>query len=347
LTQLWNYPRASVPVHESNRLFYTKNTGLQNQSVLYVQNDGASPRLLLDPNTLSKDGTVNLSSYEARKDGKMLVYGLSASGSDWEDWYFKDVDSGKTLPDHLKWLKNAHATWAPDGKGVYYGRFDEPKSAEMFREANYFQKLFYHQLGTDQSEDKLVYERKDQKEWDFDPVITDDGKYLIIEVSHGTSPKNGIFIKDLTDPASKVVELFQPGVAMYQPVGNDGSTFWFVTDEDAPKAKIIAVSTQLTQSGIHGDKADLIKSTNDTLESASFINDRFICTYLQDAASAVVLYDKNGHKESDLKLPGIGTASGFGGHQYDKETYYSFSGFVTPPAVYKLDVAANRSQVFL
>ena len=346
LRELWNYGRCDLPRQEGKRLFFTMNTGLQNQAVLYVEDESNKRRVLIDPNTLTKDGTVNLANYKASRDGKLLVYGLSASGSDWEDWYFQDVTTGKKLPDHLKWLKNAEADWSPDSKGVYYSRFDEPKTAEMFREANYYHKVYYHELGTDQSKDKLIYERKDQKEWDFSPMVSDDNHYLIITASHGTSPKNGVFVKDLSDPSNQVLEMFPPGRAMFSYIGNDGSTFWFLSDENAPTAKIVAVSANFEKERIHIAQTDLIAPVKDTLEDAAFVNGKFLCHYLKDAASSVSLYNKDGKFDRLLELPGVGTVHGFAGHQDDSDAYFSYTSFNAPPTVYKLNPQSNSQSVF-
>src|SRR5499425_3169759 len=190
LTKLWNYERYDVPEQQGGRYFYQHNNGLQNQNVLLVADSlNGQPRVLLDPNTLSSDGTVALTAEEITDDGKLMAYGTAASGSDWQEWHVRDVDTGKDLPDLIKWVKFSGASWSKDGKGFYYSRFDEPKGTAL-RDTNYFQKLYYHQVGTDQSEDKLMYERPDNKEMLFGGNVTDDGRYLIITVRQGTSPKN-------------------------------------------------------------------------------------------------------------------------------------------------------------
>lgn len=347
LTELWNYERSTVPFRDGGRLFYTKNNGLQNQNVLYVQDaPKAVARVLLDPNKLSKDGTVALAQYDTTVDGKLMAYGLSSSGSDWEDWHVKDVATGKDLSDQLKWLKNAGVAWKADGSGFYYPRFDEPKSGKELQEANYYQKLFFHKIGTPQSDDKLIYERKDQKELGFYPVVSDDGRYLIVVVEHGTSPKNGILLQDLADSSSKLAELFPPGIASYNAVGNDGGTFYFLSDENAPKGKLIAVQTKFSHDGVSGTKSDLIKSNDDTLEQVTYINSKFICKYMRKACSAVQIYDKNGSQQQQIELPGLGTAEGFSGRQTDNETYFSYSSFATPSTVYRLNLTDNSQSVF-
>jgi prolyl oligopeptidase len=242
LTALWNYERYGVPFHEGGNYFFSKNTGLQNQSVLYVapKLPGES-RTLLDPNLLSSDGTVALSGVAVPDDGKLLAYGLATAGSDWQEWKVRDIASGKDLDDDLKWVKFSGASWAHDGSGFFYSRYDEPKGEEMLKGTNYFQKVFYHKIGTPQSDDALVYERKDHKDWLFGGEVTEDGAYLIITVSQGTDPKNRVFYKDLRERDAKVVELLNKQDAAYDFIEHDGSLFWFKTDLQAARGRIIAI----------------------------------------------------------------------------------------------------------
>ncbi|HEY0727574.1 MAG TPA: hypothetical protein VGD38_05840, partial [Pyrinomonadaceae bacterium] len=197
LTKLWNFEKYGVPFKEGNRYFYTRNSGLQNQSVLYtVTALDAQPQMILDPNTLSPDGTVAVSGLQVSPDGKLLAYSLSASGSDWQEWKVRDVETSKDLSDHLKWVKFSGVSWSRDGKGFFYNRYDEPK-ADALRATNYFQKVYYHRLGTPQAEDILVYERPDQKDWLFGASVTEDGNYLIVTIYQGTDVKNRVYFKDL------------------------------------------------------------------------------------------------------------------------------------------------------
>jgi prolyl oligopeptidase len=246
LTKLWNYERFGVPFKEGNRYFYTRNSGLQNQGVLYsVASLAEEPRLLLDPNTLSSDGTVALSGLTISHDGKLMAYSLSASGSDWQEWKVRDVETGKDTNDDLKWVKFSGASWTPDSKGFFYSRYDEPKENSL-KGTNYFQKLYYHQLGTSQAADTLVYERPDQKEWLFNGTVTDDGRYLVINISEGTDAKNRVYYKDRQAPDAPVVKLLDGFDAAYNFIDNEGSIFWFQTDLNAPRGKIV-LSTFVTR----------------------------------------------------------------------------------------------------
>jgi prolyl oligopeptidase len=343
LTKLWNYERYTVPSQHGGRYFFLHNTGLQNQNVLLVAESlNAEPRVLLDPNLLSTDGTVALADTEISDDGKLMAYAIATSGSDWTEWHVRDIDTGKDLSDDLKWVKFSGASWTKDNKGFYYSRYDEPTGATM-RDTNYFQKLYYHRLGTAQSEDKLIYERPDNKEMGFGGSVTDDGHYLIIHVWQGTSPKNRLYYKDLTQPDSPVVKLLDDFDAQYSFIDNDGPVFWFQTDFDAPRGRLIAIDTR------HPERATwktLVPQGVDKLEFANVVNNSFLLGYLKDARTEVRVHDLTGAHLRDVDLPGIGTASGFGGKRKDKETFYVFTSFTSPNTVYRYDPIAGKSSVY-
>ena len=344
LTKLWNYERFGVPEKQGSRYFYQHNTGLQNQSVLYVAESlNAEPRVLLDPNTLSSDGTVALVGHAVSDDGKLLAYGTSASGSDWMEWRVRDVDSGKDMADVIKWVKFSGASWTKDGKSFYYSRYDEPKQGAPLRDANYFQKLYVHHLGTEQSEDQLVYERPDNKELGFAGQVTDDGHYLVITVWQGTSPKNRFYYKDLTKPNADVVKLLDDFDAEYQFVDNDGGVFWIKTDLDAPRGKLIAIDTQ------HPERSNwktIVPQGKDKLNAANVVNNLFVLAYLRDAKTEVRVHDLQGKFLRNVDLPGIGTAEGFAGKRKDKETFYAFTSFIVPTSIYRYELETGKSSVF-
>jgi prolyl oligopeptidase len=344
LMKLWNYERYGVPEQQGGRYFYQHNTGLQNQNILLVADSlNAEPRVLLDPNTLSSDGTVALVGHAVSDDGKLLAYGTAASGSDWMEWRVRDVDTGKDLPDLIKWVKFSGASWTKDNKGFYYSRYDEPKSDTALRDANYFHKLYYHRLGSPQSEDKLIYDRPDNKELGFGGNVTDDGHYLIITVWQGTSPKNRLYYKDLTKPDSEVVKLLDDFDAEYRFVDNDGPVFWIKTDRDAPRGRVIAIDTR------HPERANwktIVPQGKDKLEHANVINDSFVLGYLKDAQTEVRIHDLSGKLLHTVDLPGIGTAEGFAGKRKDKETFYAFTSFITPTTIYRYDLPAAKSSVY-
>ncbi|MGB3237469.1 MAG: prolyl oligopeptidase family serine peptidase, partial [Geitlerinemataceae cyanobacterium] len=341
ITQLWNYEKYSTPFKEGNRYFYFKNDGLQNQSVLYVlpSLDG-EPRVLLDPNTLSEDGTVALSSYAISEDGNFLAYGLSSSGSDWQEWKVRDIETGEDLADRLQWIKFSGASWTHDNRGFFYSRYDEPNESTQYEDINYFQKLYYHRLGTEQSEDLLIYDRPDEKEWGFRGFVTEDGNYLIISVWKGTEPKNLLFYKDLTTSDSPVLELISEFEAEYSFIDNEGSVFWFRTDLDAPRGRLIAIDTET------GEPTEIIPQTDDVLEGVGVLNNQFITSYLKDARSQVKIFHLDGSFVREVNLPGIGSVGGFGGKRHDTETFYSFTGFTAPRTIYRYDFTTGESTVF-
>ncbi len=345
LSAVWNYEKFSPPEKYGEHYFYTRNDGLQNQSVLYVTESlDAAPRVLLDPNKLSADGTVALKSYSISDDGKFLAYGLSSGGSDWEEWHVLDVDTTKNTDDVLKWVKFSGASWRRDGTGFFYSRYDEPKSNAL-KAANTFQKLYFHRLGTKQSDDLLIYERKDQPEWMFGGSVTDDGRYLVISISRSTEPKNLVLYRDLAkkNAEATVETLIGEWEASYQFLGNTKDKFYFLTDNDAPRYRVIEVDLK------HPDKPhwkELVKQSDDTLQNVSVVNHLFVSEYMKDAHSAVKLYDEKGKSAGTIDLPGIGTAGGFSGRTRDKETFYTFSSFTTPPSIYRFDLTTKQNSLF-
>src|ERR1700722_849017 len=345
LTKLWNFERFTAPEQRGGHYFFEHNNGLQNQNVLLVADSlAAEPRVLLDPNTLSADGTVALGGTAITDDGKLMAYGTAASGSDWQEWHVRDVDSGKDLPDVIQWVKFSGASWTKDGKGFFYSRYDEPKKdSAALRDANYFQKLYFHRLGTAQAEDKLVYERPDNKEWMFGGSVSDDGKYLIISITQDTSSKNRLYYKDLTKPDAPVVKLVDEFNAKYTFIDNDGPVFWIETDVDAPRGKVIAIDTRHPERGVW--KRGGPQGT-DKLDASNVVDDKFLLSYLKDAKTEVRVFDLNGKLLRNVDLPGIGTAGGFGGKRKDKETFYAFTSFISPTTIYRYDPEAGTSSVF-
>ena len=343
LTRLWNYEKYGAPFKEGNRYFYTRNSGLQNQSVLYtVTSLEAQPQMILDPNALSADGTVAVSGMQVSPDGKLLAYSLSSSGSDWQEWKVRDVETSKDLSDHLKWVKFSGASWTRDGKGFFYSRYDEPK-ADALKATNYFQKVYYHKLGTSQTEDVLVYERPDQKDWLFGGSVTEDGNYLVITIYQGTDVKNRVYFKDLKAKDASVVKLLDDFDAAYAFIGNEGTRFWFQTDQQAPRGKVIEIDVSKPA---RANWKILVPESKETLQAATFVNHKFVLNYLKDAYTQVKIYDTAGKFVNEIAFPGIGSADGFAGKATDKETFYAFTGFTTPTTIYRYDFTTGKSTVF-
>lgn len=343
LTELWNYEKYSAPFKRGSRYFYYKNDGLQNQSVLYVADSlKGKGRVLLDPNKLSPDGTVALSGLAISDDGKLMAYGLATAGSDWQEWRFKEVERGKDLPDVLKNIKFSGASWTIDGKGVFYSRYPEADEKSKLSAENAFQKMYYHRLGTAQSEDTLIYERPEDKEKFVGGSVTDDGRWLIVSVGKGTAPMNMIYYKDLSKADSTILPLVETLEAEYSFLDNIGTIFYFKTDRQAPRGKIVAVDV--------ADKdrkwREVVPQAAETIDGVGFVNNQFIISYLKDAYTQIRVFDTNGKLARNVELPGIGAAGGFGGKRTDTETFYTFNSFTTPPTIYRYDMKTGKSEIF-
>ncbi len=351
LTTLWDYEKFSAPTLRGGRYFYSRNNGLQNQYVLYVA-DGLNDdgRVLLDPNGLSPDGTIALAGTAISDDGTRLAYGLAVAGSDWTEWRVRDVATGDDLPDRLRWVKFSGASWTTDNAGFFYSRYDAPQEGTELQGVNYYQKLYYHKLGDAQEADALIYERPDEKEWGFRGAVTDDGRYLIISVWQGTERKNRVFYKNIVTGATSnapIVELLAHADANYSFIGNDDGVFYFETDNNAPRGRVIAVDTE------NPDPAswrEVIPQGDDILQDVSLFgfgeNARFIANYLQDAHTVFRVFDGSGVYQSDIALPGIGSAGGFGGKRDAPETFYTYSAYTTPTTVYLYDLGTGASSAF-
>ena len=344
LTQLWDYEKYGIPFKRGEGYFYSKNDGLQNQSILYtLTNLDGEPRVLIDPNQWSDDGTVSLSSYSVSDDGKFIAYGISNSGSDWREWKVKDIETGEDLADHLQWVKFSGVSWTNDNQGFFYSRYDEPNDNTKFEDINYYQKLYYHRLGKPQSEDKLIYHRPDQKQWMFSGKVTEDGRYLIIYVSLGTDSRNLIFYQDLQNSDGEVVELISEFEASYSFVDNDGSIFWLQTDLDAPRSRLISIDINQPE---RKNWQEIIPQQEETLRYVGLLNNQFVANYLQDAHTVIKILNLDGTLVRQVDLPGIGSAGGFGGKRDDRETFYYFTSFNTPTTIYRYDMVTVNSTIF-
>lgn len=307
LTTLWNYARYSAPFKENGRYFYFQNTGLQNQSVLLVQDGRNAPsRVLLDPNALSADGTVALSGTAAADDGHYLAYSISTSGSDWQELHVRDVNTGRDLPDTVKWVKFSGLSWTHDNKGFFYSRYDEPTSGNKMTNTNRNHKLYYHRVGQPQARDELVYDRPDQPDWLFDGTVTDDGQYLIITVSQGTDVRTRLYFIDLDNPGkpqidNPVVRLIDKLDAEYSFVGNRGTNFYVRTDRNAPKGRIVAISIDNPREERWNT---IIPESKDALVSASTAGDDIVGNYLQDAHSSVRFFSGSRNDQRDQRPRG-------------------------------------------
>ncbi|MGQ9737252.1 MAG: prolyl oligopeptidase family serine peptidase [Armatimonadota bacterium] len=349
LTRRWNYPRYGIPFKRGRRYFHFKNDGLQNQAVLYWQPTlTGKPRVLLDPNLLSPDGTVSVSSVAVSEDGRWLAYGLSQAGSDWQQIKVRSVETGEDLPDDLCWVKFSSIAWTKDGKGFFYCRYPEPhEDASPMWHPNLNQKVYYHRLGTSQTADILILERPDKPEWRYSVTVSEDGRYAVIGVTEA-GPKNLVYVIDLQRsgqpnvkaPVQPLIDTFE---ASYQFLGNDGTLFYFRTDLNAPRGRVIAIDLN------HRDKQHwktVSPEGEDTLQAVTLMGKQMAVVTLHNATSRVCIYTLKGEFVREIPLPTLGTCSGFVGRRSQEEFFYSFTSFVHPHTIYRYDVRTGASTVF-
>jgi prolyl oligopeptidase len=355
LTELWNYPKRTVPYHVGGRWVFGKNDGLQNQDVLYAQGSLADePQLLLDPNTLSADGTVALANLSFSADGRYMMYGTSESGSDWQTLRVRDLSTGQDLPDELKWIKFAATAWTADGGGFFYARFGKPKPDAAYEDENKNQKLFYHTIGEPQKEDQLVYERSDDPELGFDPLATEDGRYLILTVSKGTDPQVGVYYIDLSTKPWRIVRLLDGFDAMYSFLGNIGPEFYFLTDRGAPNGRVVAISLDRPEPS---SWREVVPEGDAILESGKIIAGRLVLRALADVKARLTIHELTGRLVGEVPLPvpgslgvrgvrALGYMGALSGRQDDTEMFYGFTSFTYPATIYRYDFAAGRAEVY-
>ena len=345
LRDVWNFERWTPPVRHGENWFYTHNDGLQNQSVVFVMKDAragdaaAGARVLLDPNALSADGTVALRETAVSADGRLFAYALSEAGSDWQIWRVRDVATGKDLPDTLKWSKAGGGSWRKDGSGFYYTAYDPPKEGAALKAANEYEKLYLHRLGTPQSDDELIYTRTDNPGWFVGGAVTDDGHYLIIQASLGTDIRNTVLVQDLTTPRAPVVPVIAIPNATYDVIDNVGTTLIVRTDEAAPRHRIIGIDLA---NAAPDHWRTIVAEGPDTIESATLVGGQVLVHRLKDAHGTVQRYTPDGKLLGDIDLPGLGTVTGLEGHADDTQIYYGYSGFGTPPSIYRVDLNDGR-----
>jgi len=348
LTKIWDYPKYGTPFKDGGRYFFFKNDGLQNQSVLYVQRTLADPpAVLLDPNRLSEDGTVALSALEVSDDGRYLAYSTSASGSDWQEFLVRDIATGRDLADHLQWVKFSGASFTKDGAGFFYSRYPQPEGAAL-QSVNRDMKLYYHRVDTDQGADVLVYQRPDQPDWGFGAGVTDDGRYLVNSVWLGTDRRNRVYYQDLGDPmrptpGGEMVRLLDDFDAGYGFAGNDGPVFYFWTDLDAPRGRLIAIDTR---NPARANWREIIPQGKDVLQGAQIVNRTFVASYLVDARSALRLFGMDGAPKGEIALPTLGSLGGVSGRPDEPEMFYAFTSFLYPTTIFRYDFTTGRSEVF-
>ena len=343
MTELYNYERFGLPTKAGGRYFYTRNDGLQPQSVLYVREGlKGEGRVLIDPNLWAKDGATALAEWSPSEDGKYLLYSVQDGGTDWRIVRVKDVATGQDLADEVRWVKFSALDWAKDGSGFYYSRFPEPAAGGAFQSLNEHHAVYFHKLGTPQSADVLIHATPDKPKLNNSAIVTDDGKYLLVFGSEGTDARLGLTLYPVgAKGAGKPITLVDDFANNWEYVTNEGPLFTFVTNKGAPRERLVSMDIRRP-----GKLTELVAESENTLVGASRVGDRIILSYLGDAKSQAEMIALDGKRIAAIKLADIGSASGFGGKSSDPETFYSFSSYARPTTIYRLDTATGKSEIF-
>ena len=343
LTKLLNYPKFSSPTRRGEYFIFSKNDGLQNQSVYYIQKglDG-TPDQLLDPNKFSADGTSQLGGFSLSKTGKYVAYGISEGGSDWRDFYVLDVATRKALPEHLQWIKFSGASWQGD-EGFYYNRYPEPEKGKKMTTRNDYQKIYYHKVGTPQSDDKLIYEDNEHPQRRQGIGVTEDQRFELLSVSDSSSGKRGnsLFFRELAQAGKAFTPIVaEIGDDTYGVIDEVKGRFLIETNHGAPNGKVVLYDPQTRT------WKDILPERPEPLEITSTVGGKLFVTYLKDVTTRAYVYSLDGKLENEITLPGLGSAGGFGGRSDDKFVFYSFTSFNYPPTIFKYDIATKKSTVF-
>jgi prolyl oligopeptidase len=337
LSALWNYEKMSAPSKEGDRYYFFRNDGLQNQSVLYARQtaDGVGEEIVLDPNTLSADGTVSVGGVYFSKNGRYLAYDVVDGGSDWRTVYVKDLQTGQTLPDKVEWTKFSGVAWSDDG--FYYGTYPVDQQGQLLSDKNEFQQIRYHRLGTAVQNDPLVYEDPANPDHGFSVQTTDDGRYLLLYPARSTSG-NALYVRDLSAPATPFAKLIEGFDHDYGVVGSEGSKLFVLTNHGAPTYRLVEIDVQRPAPA---DWKTLVPATEQVLTGVHFIGGRFVCQYLRNAASEMLVYTRQGQLAHRIALPELGTVGSVNGKPESNEAFFTFTSFVRPTSVYRLDVATG------
>ncbi len=350
LTAVWDYPRFGTPFKKQGEYFFYKNDGLQNQAVLYHQaSRSATPRVVLDPNALSPDGTIAVSTVAVSEDARHLAYATSVSGSDWNDIRVRDIATGQDLRDHIRWMKFSEISWSHDQAGFFYSRYPAPENDNPLLAVNRFHRLYYHRLGTVQSADQLIYQRLEHPDWGMTGHVTEDGRYLVISLWLGTDRRNRVYVADLKDAlhpdlTAAPLKLLDDFDAHYGFLANDGSLFYFRTDLDAPRGRVIAIDLH------HAERAtwrEIIPQSADVMESVVLAHGTFVATYLHDAHSRIALFRVDGQAAGEIALPSLGTAAELSVESArDSELFFSFTSYLAPTTIYRHEFHTSATEVF-
>ncbi|MCA9751048.1 MAG: prolyl oligopeptidase family serine peptidase, partial [Gemmatimonadetes bacterium] len=339
LESLMDHEDRSVPVRHGDRTFQSRQEGLANQRVLWVTDADGSERPLIDPNAWSADGTIALREVSYRRDGRLIAIGKSEGGSDWRTLHVVDVDTGRELPDVLRWVKFSSPEWANDGESFYYGRYPTPEG-DAFSSVNENQRLYLHRLGTDQSEDELVLEAPpEHPEWGFDPTVTEDRRWLVVSIWAGSGRQNAVWVRDLTRNDGEFVRLFDDFDADRSLVTSRGDELWFRTDEDAPRQRILAIEPAT------GRRRDVLPEGRGVLQSARIVSDRLVTVSLEDVSSKLRVWTLEGDLVREVQLPTLGTVGGVSARESDSDFFFTFQSFTFPGSIYRHDVRTGATEL--
>ena len=349
ITELWNYPRVSVPRWQGGRWYYSRNTGLQRQSVTYSRATLDGPeQVVLDPNKLSPDGSVALSNFVPSPDGRYFAFGQSEGGSDWSTYFVRDLKSGRNTADTVRWVKFSGISWTHDGRGFFYGRYPEPKAGEQLRGALRDKKIYYHVVGTKQGDDRLIYERAEEPTLFISAGLDETGRYLLVTTNKGTSAKNELFVADLENAkkpnlAAPVTPVFTGHDAAYDPLGIVDGVIYLLTDKDAQRRRIVAAP--LASPTVDRWRT-VVPEGKSTIENADLVGGRLAVVTLEDVAGAIRFYRLSGTPQETVQLPGLGSVGGVSGRFDRPEVFYAFTSPLVPGTVYRYDAKEKRSIAF-
>lgn len=342
MEDLWNYPKYSAPFKRGDNYYFYKNNGLQNQSVLYTMKElNGEAKEFLDPNKFSEDGTASLTTFSVSKDGNLAAYGVSEGGSDWNEYFVKDVKTGKDISDHLEWIKFSGAAWY--GNGFYYGRFAEPTEGSELSSQNENKQIYYHAIGTEQSADKLIYDEPQHPQLGIYAGTSEDERFLMIYTSEGATNDNALKVRDLSKPGSPFKTIVADFNHSYDFIENIGSKMLILTNDNAPRKRVISIDFD---NPAPENWTEIIPEQEEVLNGVSLVGGKVFATYLKDASSKVYSYDLEGNRLGEVALPGIGTVGGMRGKKDDPEAFYVFTSFTYPSTIYKYNVEDNTSEQF-
>jgi prolyl oligopeptidase len=339
LTEVWNFPKYFVPKKIKETLYYQKNDGLKNQAVLFMKKDNEE-KVLIDPNLLSEDGTVAMTNFSFSGDGHFVTYATSTNGSDWQELKVRDVNTVKDLEDVIKWVKFTSITWSPDYSGFYYSKFPEPGTVSKEDESNH-NKVYFHKLGTKQSDDELVHEQPEDKELMFIPILSEDKQYLCLNVRYGTAAENRFYIKPLHSD-QPFVKLLDDQDAEYTYITNDNNHFYFKTDLHASKGRVISIDVENPE---RENWKEIIPQQENVIQEIKYVNDRYIVVFLKDAHNVIQIFNKNGSFEKEIPVPFIGSLTELSVNKEGGEFYFGLTSFLHPTSVYHYDLENNQLQV--